>query len=109
MKLYENGIPIAGTDLVAVDAISFISGVNFGSVVKVLAAIQLVTEELDTSMDEVVNPTQMPHKPCKFDGTTDRREKETAAFVDLMMKSPINIDLKEYLNLFRRLSSRQAN
>lgn len=108
MKLFNHGVPIADTSLVAVDAVSMLSGVNFGSVVKVFAAIQLVTNELGLRMDQVVRAEDMPVQPCKFDGSTTSREQETALFAELILKSPINPHLKEYLNLRRRLASRQA-
>lgn len=108
MNLFKNGVPVADTSLVAVDAVSMVSGVNFGSVVKVFAALELISQELGLPMDRVVRSEDMPASPCKFDGSTKSREDETAHFVELMMKSPLNPHLKKYLNLHRRLATRQA-
>lgn len=45
-KRVEGGKPVRGTNVVAVDAISYLSGVNFGSVIKVLAAIAAIDETM---------------------------------------------------------------
>ena len=89
-KRIPSGRPMPETDVVAVDAIALLAGVNYGSVVKVLAAIEAIKIHTGQSADSIVAFTDSPTEPVHFDGTDTARIDATDKFIhDLVNNSQV--------------------
>jgi hypothetical protein len=65
-------------DVVAADAITLLSGVNFSSVKKVIAAIQALSEFTGTDVQELVRLSDVPSAGVRGDDDPDNRYRATA-------------------------------
>lgn len=73
-------------DAVATDAIALLSGVNFGSVVKVLAAIEAIRAHTGIEPNDIVKFTDVPTEPVQFDGTFESRVTATDELVGSIVR-----------------------
>ena len=87
-KRVNDGRPIPGETVVAADAITLLSGITFGSVVKVLAAIEAVRMTTGADIADIVNLANVPIERVVFDGTKDARIRATDEFVNRVVRTP---------------------
>lgn len=89
-----------GRDVVAADAIALLSGVNFGSVEKVIAAILAIKEFSGTELYQLVNLTDVPLQRVSIGNPHHaNRASATRAFCGAIAASGDYADLEELLHL----------
>ena len=94
-----------GQKAVAVDVIALLAGVNYGSVIKVISAIEAMRVHTDLGVEEIVKFTDAPTEPVRFDG---RHEKRICATDQLVRAVVINRDI-EFLDYVLRHKARFGN
>lgn len=94
-KRIPQGRPMQGTDATAADAIALLSGVNYGSVVKVLAAIEAIKTGTGLTVEQVVQFTDIPTEAVVFDGSNNERIVATDKLVHDLVNNPA-LDWLEY-------------
>ncbi len=78
---------LPGTQIVLTDAVAYLSGVNYGSVVKVIAAIEAVARATDTPMVDCVDFGCVPTTPVTpHDPECRTRLRETDKFVRSLVR-----------------------
>ncbi|WP_224078069.1 hypothetical protein [Cupriavidus laharis] len=87
-KRIPNGRPMDGTDVVAVDVIALLSGVNFGSVIKIIAAIEAMCIHLNKQPEEVVRFKNASMEPVEFDGHHEARIAATDDMIHEIVRNP---------------------
>lgn len=102
------GRPMPETDVVAVDALALLSGVNYGSVVKVLAAIEAIKIHTGQTADAIVQFTDAPTQPVHFDGSDSERIEATDRFVHDLVNSDAVAFLEYVLRHRSRFGVEQA-
>lgn len=79
---------IPGTDVVLCDAIAYLSGVNYGSVVKVLASLQAISEHAQMPVGEIAIFDAVPTTPVDVrDPKCRTRIRNTDRFVRALVLS----------------------
>lgn len=104
-KRIPNGRALPGErsrGAVAVDAIALLAGVNYGSVVKVLAAIRAVRDHTDIPVEIITDFCDAPTEPVQFDGRHDTRVQAT----DALIHDIVNDESIEYLDYVLRHRAR---
>ncbi len=82
------GEPIPGTQVNLVDAIAYLSGVNYGSVVKVFAAMNAVLDHAKMPVSEHVLFDIVPTTPASpYDPDHKERVRQTDMFVRALVKA----------------------
>lgn len=82
------GEPIPGTQVNLVDAIAYLSGVNYGSVVKVFAAMNAVLDHAKMPVSEHVLYDIVPTTPVSpHDPAQKERVRQTDIFVRSLVKA----------------------
>jgi hypothetical protein len=76
-----NGRLMRNSSAVAADVITLLSGVNFGSVVKVLAAIDVLATHLGIDPADVVAFGSVPLERAQFEGNHEARVQATEALL----------------------------
>lgn len=99
-----------GRDVVSADAIALLSGVNFGSVEKVIAAVLAIQEFSGTELNQLVNLTDVPLQ-CVSIGNPHHanRASATRAFCEALAASGRYADLEELLHLQGRFLGNAAD
>lgn len=81
------GEPIPGTQVNLVDAIAYLSGVNYGSVVKVLAALNAAAEHAQLPLPDFLSYDVVPTTPTNpYDRAQDDRIADTDIFVRKLIR-----------------------
>jgi hypothetical protein len=94
-KRIPHGRPMPDCDANATDVLALLSGVNFGSVVKVLAAIEAIKTHLKIPVEDIVRFANIPTESVAFDGKhADRIEATDRLVHDLVNDG--NTDYLEY-------------
>lgn len=89
-----------GRDVVAADAIALLSGVNFGSVEKVIAAIMAIEEFSGTQLYLLVNLPDVPLQRVSIGNPHHaNRASATRAFCEAIAASGKYDDLEKLLHL----------
>lgn len=65
----EAGVPIPGTDVNLTDAVAYLSGVNYGSVVKVFAALNALLQSEGVPVPAILHYSNVPTTPVTPYGT----------------------------------------
>ncbi|CAG9165209.1 hypothetical protein LMG23992_00353 [Cupriavidus laharis] len=94
-KRIPQGRPMPGSDATAADVIALLSGVNYGSVVKVLAAVEAIRTGTGTPLEDIVTFMNIPTEAVVFDGTNDARIIATDRLVHDLVNNPA-LDFLEY-------------
>ncbi|MEG1121234.1 MAG: hypothetical protein RSE62_03425 [Citrobacter sp.] len=75
MSRIANGLPLPQSEVVAADALALLSGVSFGSTIKVMLALNLIHTATGHSFDQLLAveslPTAPPVSEDRFDSTRD--------------------------------------
>lgn len=86
----EHGTPIPGTNINLTDAVAYLSGVNYGSVVKVFAAVNALLQSKGVPVPDLLRfdhvPTS-PVSPYKEDAASRARVRNTDAAVRVAVSS----------------------
>lgn len=102
----RQGRPIKFQEANAADTVALLSGVNLGSVVKVLAAVDALSKHLNVSANDLVCHEDMPVVAPKFDGTDANRVESTRKLAGEVAADPRLEYLREALHLGDRFTSR---
>lgn len=81
------GDPIPGTQVNIVDAIAYLSGVNYGSVVKVLAALNAIARHADLPLPDSLSYDVVPTEPTN---PYDRAQHDRIANTDIFVRSLVS-------------------
>lgn len=99
-----------GRDVVSADAIALLSGVNFGSVEKVIAAVLAIQEFSGTELNQLVNLTDVPLQRVSIGNPHHaNRASATRAFCEALVASGRYADLEELLHLQGRFLENAAD
>lgn len=98
---------MAGTNAVSTDVVAMLSGVNFGSVVKVFAAIEAVRIHLGAAPEDIVRFGDIPLESVHSAEDPHNRYEATELIVNEMARSR-EIDFLDYvLRHKRRIATEQ--
>lgn len=95
-------VKIMGTDVVPTDLIAAVAGVNFNSVVKVIAAIDLITFIGRVKHADLLEFSATPKRPGRGRGQTVREDATQKAALDIA-KACDTKQFRELLSLDSRL------
>lgn len=106
MDRTEQGRPIVlsnGRQFVPADAIALLSGVNFGSVEKVIAAIEALRQYSGTDMDELLSLSRVPTERVVLgDERYAKRETETIMLCRGIARTNKVKAIQDMLHLYER-------
>ena len=102
----RDGRPIKmrdGTEVVPADVLALLSGVNFGSVEKVLAALKVLHENSGTDLSLLTDLSGVPlHRVVLHDSRFRTRAENTLRVCEELSDRCIDKDVSEILNLAQR-------
>lgn len=99
----ESGELMPGTKIVACDALAYLSGVNYGSVVKVLAAIDALYRATNVAVDCIVDIDAAPTTALQVNNKEHRqRVRETDILVRNLVKRGFADQHQDLLKLSAR-------
>lgn len=104
-KRLPSGRVMQGTEATCADTIALLSGVNLGSVVKVLAALEAI--KLTVPMPpaaKIERVLDIPLSAPRFDGTEHQRVEGTKALVQRVCENPRVVYLDSILHLSSRFT-----
>lgn len=93
----ENGKLLQHTPVVAADLVATLSGVAFGSVLKVIMAIHAIEEHTESSFRDILDPRALPTELAD-----DCRWRETEKYVLPLVDKITDKDVRNILRLNNR-------
>lgn len=100
-KRIPQGRPLTGENFRSADAIALLAGVNLGSVVKVLAAIEAIRIHTGARTDDIVRFSDIPTEPVRFDGSCETRVVATDHAVAAIARNPA-VSFLNYILRFKQ-------
>lgn len=80
------GAPIPGTDVNLTDAVAYLSGVNYGSVVKVVAAINAILTNQKLAIPAILHYDSVPTTPVN---PYDRGQEDRVSQTDILVRNVV--------------------
>lgn len=106
LKRVPHGRPIPGTDIVNSDVIALLSGVNYSSVEKVLAAIRIIQQETGASFEDIVEFTSAATQSVRPDDPEyGERAKAALSFCQEVARDEDYAYTDYVLHLHRRFTN----
>lgn len=106
VKRIKHGRPLNEGGARSADAIALLSGVNFKSVVRVLAAITAIHDS-GIPLDDLVRFSDIPTAPVEFDGATDDAEFDNRAWAtEALIIALVDSHSADYLDYVLRINRR---
>ncbi len=99
LKRLENGKAMNDYGVVPADLIALVSGVNLASVNKVLLALNVISDVLDTHVEALIDPTALP-----ADRAGQQRYEATDRIAQSLLNQPETLLAEPYLHFIDRMS-----
>lgn len=99
LNRYSNGQKLTGVNVVPADLIALVGGVSFGSVLKVLLAVNAISATLKIPIQDLLDLASIPEAPASEERVTD-----TNNAADKIAASPIIKNFEPLLHFIERRS-----